>query len=635
LIKIKLKVKKSQASCMKKNSYTRLVLTVIMLIIIASCGKEGAIGPQGAAGPLGATGAQGPKGDSGKDGTKFYSGNAAPSATIGVNGDFYINLSASVLYGPKTDAGWGNGISLKGANGAAGANGTNGTKIYSGTTPPAASVGVDGDFYFDLGAARLYGPKTAAGWGSGVSLRSNSSGKSITSFLFTGLIPAVTATINEADKTITANVPAGTPVTGLVPTIAVSDNASVTPASGVAQDFSTPVNYTVTAQDGSTQVYKLTVTVNKATTQVIDCDHVPAVLEDLGDGVDYIVKCNIGVGGVLTIKPGVTIQFDGEASGFTIGNGGALKMIGTSAKPIILEGKIASAGSWTGIQIASSNIENQWEYVTIKNGGAGKYKAGLLIGNHDNYSVYSSLTQMSIKHCTFSDNAGYGIWTYDSGGNDVSTTIFSAFESNTFTNNSLSALKASSDAIGKLDAKSSYINNGHKFIEIAGTLHNNTVVQALDAPYVVSGTINLAQKMTILPGVVMQFNVDAGLALGSGTLIANGTAAQPIKFTGYQPGVGYWLGLSLGNNDPQINLNYCIIDGAGSNKPNGSTACVSDTKGAVNFFPSCNNWTTAPVVTNCIISNSGGYGIVYKNGTTANFLNNTYSGNTEANVKAF
>ena len=54
-------------------------------------------------------------------------------------------------------------------------------------------------------------------------------------------------------------VPFGTEVTALVPTI-VHTGASVSPASGAAQDFTSPVNYTVTAEDGSTQAYEVTVT---------------------------------------------------------------------------------------------------------------------------------------------------------------------------------------------------------------------------------------------------------------------------------------------------------------------------------------------------------------------------------------
>lgn len=88
-----------------------------------------------------------------------------------------------------------------------------------------------------------------------------STGKSITSFKFSALAPVVTATIDEAAKTIAATVPAGTSITALVPTVDISEEATVAPASGAAQNFTTPVTYTVTAEDGSKQAYTVTVTV--------------------------------------------------------------------------------------------------------------------------------------------------------------------------------------------------------------------------------------------------------------------------------------------------------------------------------------------------------------------------------------
>jgi hypothetical protein len=54
-----------------------------------------------------------------------------------------------------------------------------------------------------------------------------------------------TGTINQAAKTITVYVPATVELTGMVPTILLSTNAGVAPASGVPQDFSQPVTYTV------------------------------------------------------------------------------------------------------------------------------------------------------------------------------------------------------------------------------------------------------------------------------------------------------------------------------------------------------------------------------------------------------
>lgn len=55
----------------------------------------------------------------------------------------------------------------------------------------------------------------------------------------------------------------------LKPTILVSEGASISPASGVAQDFTNPVNYTVTAQDGSTKVWTVSVTERSASERSI------------------------------------------------------------------------------------------------------------------------------------------------------------------------------------------------------------------------------------------------------------------------------------------------------------------------------------------------------------------------------
>ena len=97
-----------------------------------------------------------------------------------------------------------------------------------------------------------------------------SSAKDITKFSFAALSPVVDATIDAANKTISATLPAGTKVTALVPTITISDKATVSPATGVATDFTKEVSYTVTAEDLSLQVWKVNVTVD-----------VPDVLNDI------------------------------------------------------------------------------------------------------------------------------------------------------------------------------------------------------------------------------------------------------------------------------------------------------------------------------------------------------------------
>lgn len=94
--------------------------------------------------------------------------------------------------------------------------------------------------------------------------------KAITSFKFSEFTPEVVGTISEADKKILLIVPFGTNVTALVPTITVSDKASVTPHSGISNDFTEPTTYVVKAEDGSEQSYLVTVTVAEDEAVVID-----------------------------------------------------------------------------------------------------------------------------------------------------------------------------------------------------------------------------------------------------------------------------------------------------------------------------------------------------------------------------
>ncbi len=84
-----------------------------------------------------------------------------------------------------------------------------------------------------------------------------SSSKSITSFSFSSL-PKVVVTIDSTKKTITATLPEGTDLTKLAPTIVTSNKATVNPASGQAQDFTNPVTYNVSAEDGTVQSYIVT-----------------------------------------------------------------------------------------------------------------------------------------------------------------------------------------------------------------------------------------------------------------------------------------------------------------------------------------------------------------------------------------
>jgi len=90
-----------------------------------------------------------------------------------------------------------------------------------------------------------------------------------------------------AGADITLEVLWGTPVNKLAPTIKIADRATIKPAPGSVNDFTRPVNFTVTAEDGSTTVYRVAVTILPKSS------------------AKEITSCNFGACGVAAI--------DGEA----------------------------------------------------------------------------------------------------------------------------------------------------------------------------------------------------------------------------------------------------------------------------------------------------------------------------------
>jgi hypothetical protein len=66
--------------------------------------------------------------------------------------------------GTKGDTGAQGVAGTPGAPGSNGTNGTNGNTLLNGAGSPGVGVGVNGDFYLDTAAKRLYGPKAGGVW---------------------------------------------------------------------------------------------------------------------------------------------------------------------------------------------------------------------------------------------------------------------------------------------------------------------------------------------------------------------------------------------------------------------------------------------------------------------------------------
>lgn len=95
-------------------------------------------------------GSGGTDGTNGTDGKTVRNGSGVPSISLGVDGDFYIDISTWDIYGPRAAGLWGSGTSLvgpqgvQGAAGATGATGATGGQGMQGNTGATGSTGAQG-----------------------------------------------------------------------------------------------------------------------------------------------------------------------------------------------------------------------------------------------------------------------------------------------------------------------------------------------------------------------------------------------------------------------------------------------------------------------------------------------------------
>ncbi|MDB5148223.1 MAG: hypothetical protein JWQ57_2243 [Mucilaginibacter sp.] len=103
-----------------------------------------------------ATGPAGPRGNS------VLNGTIDPTSTDGLNGDFWLNTTSKVIFGPKSGGAWpGTGTVIKGMNG---------NTLLSGSTNPANTLGNNGDYYLNDTTYYIFGPKAGGLWPSGVTI---------------------------------------------------------------------------------------------------------------------------------------------------------------------------------------------------------------------------------------------------------------------------------------------------------------------------------------------------------------------------------------------------------------------------------------------------------------------------------
>jgi hypothetical protein len=113
------------------------------------------------------------QGLAGLDGHTILTMARDPVAADGKDGDIAINTVTWKVFAPKAAGAWPSGVSLvgpQGIPGTSGANGLDGKTVRYGAADPVATDGVDGDFWINTTSHYLFGPKASGAWPAGTSL---------------------------------------------------------------------------------------------------------------------------------------------------------------------------------------------------------------------------------------------------------------------------------------------------------------------------------------------------------------------------------------------------------------------------------------------------------------------------------
>lgn len=231
--------------------------------------------------------------------------------------------------------------------------------------------------------------------------------------------------INESEKSVTIKVERSQDITNLKPVIILSENATISPDCSKSIDFSKPITFTVTAEDGSIQSYAVKIEYLLNTESKIvsfEIDNIACVIGDIItikvhkstdiSALKPIVKLSYGA----TITPDCsnTLDFTNPVTFTVTSENGSIKKYQTKIETIrgITDFKMnIGSSSFSGsIDYKSNSINIDLPFDSINN----LMKSQSLISNvklYDNYSISptsgSVITELESAVYTLTDSTGY------------------------------------------------------------------------------------------------------------------------------------------------------------------------------------------------------------------------------------
>lgn len=357
---------------------------------------------------------------------------------------------------------------------------------------------------------------------------------------------------------------------------------------------------------------------------------VPSLMENTPAACDYLVVGDIGVRSSLTVEPGVVVQFAQDAR-LMIDDTGSITALGTPDARIRLEGQVAVKGFWYGLCFGD-NRASRLEYVDIL--WAGKVFTG---GSHVCSAAIGGVNgdgePVTIKHSLIAGAYTHGL--------DAQTVPLGEFENNIFADNTEYGVLVSPDQAHKLDTASDYLGasvgapNGKPYVFFSGFFKGDgrrVTWRNLNAPYLAedffpydTGSVILDGPVTITvePGARFEFGAGGALNLFDGpSLLALGTAAASVVFTGKEKTPGAWDGLLFQNAGASV-LEHAEVSYGGAE---GGSLLASG-----NLIITGVDGSDV-TVRNSLITHSATCGVSVSDGSRLQESGNTYSNNAYGHV---
>lgn len=327
----------------------------------------------------------------------------------------------------------------------------------------------------------------------------------------------------------------------------------------------------------------------------------------------------------LTIEAGVIVCFMENAK-LNVGT-----EVGVSTATLIAEGTASNKILFTAC--SDTPVNGYWNNINFGKGDSGNSRINHAIieygGGNGSYTamVQSYDASLSIDNTHFRNSGADGM--------SVDEVGFKSFANNIFTDCDGFVMAMNPNSVHTLGLGNQFTTD--KGIHVANAVFNNaeSTWAKQSCPYIVLGDLRIynttGTKLIIAPGTRLGFGEGASLKVGgiagnTGTLIAEGTAQEPIEFFSYIDSYlrnGRWYGIHfLEGTDSSTSLKYCTVEKtAGFNTAKMAGITVNDA--AVNI----NNVTITDALVQGIYCN--------EEGRFASFENNTISQVGQSGISLF